>query len=42
VDLKTEELQEDGGKKSLTVLPRQNQTEGEEEEDETRDESSDE
>jgi hypothetical protein len=38
VELKTEDLQEDGGKKSLTVLPRQNQTE--EEEDETRDESS--
>jgi hypothetical protein len=39
VDLKTEELQGDGEKKSLTVLPRQNQTE---EEDETRDESSEE
>jgi hypothetical protein len=39
VDLKTEDLQGDGGKKSLIVLPGQNQTE---EEDETREESSDE
>jgi hypothetical protein len=30
VDLKTEELQGDGEKKSLTVLPKQNQTEEEE------------